>query len=196
MNTTEAKEYDPVAKALHWFIAIAIFIMFATAMAMDDVSGDLRRFVFTTHKTTGVLILAFMILRVLWSNTHAAPGLPEKKMPKWQLLAARFVHDALYALALVTPIIGWALVSLDGNGIMLFGSVYISPLPYIDVFSKFDVARIFLSELHEILATILASLVVIHLGATFMHHFVERDDILMRISPVCLHDWLRKIRGK
>lgn len=190
------KEYDPVAKALHWLIALGIFLLFGTALAMDVAEGETLKLVFVTHKTTGFLVLVFMFVRVVWAHYHPAPGLPEHAMPRWQVIAAKFVHDALYALAIVTPFIGWSLVSLGNHGIVLFGLIPIPSLPFIQVFSQFDQARIFLSRLHEILATLLASLVVVHMGATFMHHFVDRDDILMRISPKFTHEWLRKIRGK
>jgi cytochrome b561 len=52
-----------------------------------------------------------------------------------------------------------------------------------------------IGESHEIMAGVIAALVAIHIGAALMHHFINRDDILTRISPVCLNRWLDRLRG-
>ena len=198
--TVRLAAYDPVTKALHWIVAIAIGIMFLTAFAMgspnDMLDPSLRKAVYTTHKTTGFLILCLMVVRIFWGHFHPAPSLPANRFPRWQLIAARFVHDALYALALVTPFIGWALVSVGPYGLKLFGVIEIPPIPYMDFFKGSEDMIMFLSELHETLAIVLVCLLIVHIGATVLHHFVDRDEILLRITPTCMHPWLDSIRGK
>lgn len=193
-----AQEYNPVTKAIHWTVVALILIMFLTAFAIgapsDTFAPEVRRAIFTTHKTVGFLVLCVMVFRIFWGHFHVAPPLPSN-LPKWQAFAARFVHDGLYALALVTPFIGWALVSMGPYGLKLFGVWTVPPVPYMDFFMGSPDMRTFLSVLHETLATILVGLIIVHIGAAFLHHFVDRDNILLRMSPKCLHGWLNRIRG-
>jgi len=192
--------YDPVAMALHWLIALAIFIMFVTALAMGAPNGsfdpETRMAIYATHKTTGFSILLIMLFRMFWGHFHPAPLLPLRRFPQWQAIAARFVHDALYVLAIVTPFIGWSLISIGSHPLNFFGLISIPPLPYLDYFAGSPEFRQFAGELHETLATILACLLVVHTGATFLHHFVDRDEILLRITPKAIHPFLEKLRGK
>lgn len=192
--------YDPVTKVLHWTVAAAILIMFLTAFAMGAPDGflslDMRKAVYTTHKTTGFFILLLMVFRVFWGHFHPAPPLPLNRFPRWQVFVARFVHDALYALTIITPFIGWALVSTSSYELKLFGVLSIPSVSYMDFFKGSEDMSTFLAELHETLAIILVCLLIVHIGATFLHHFVDRDEILLRITPTAMHPWLERIRGQ
>lgn len=198
MTNAHVTTYDPLAKTLHWGIAVAVLVMFVTAMLMgtteDVISQETRQAIYTTHKSTGFLILCFMVVRILWFVRHPRPPLPVHLMPHWQVLAAHFVHTSLYVLGVVTPLIGWALVSL-GSGLMLFGLIDIPSLPLASLAETYPDIRHMVHESHEVAATIFAGLIVVHIGATFLHHFVDRDDVFLRIMPECTHGWLRKIRG-
>jgi len=191
--------YDPVTKTVHWVIAGAFLVMFLTAFAMgsdaDLFDPAMRKAIYTTHKTTGFFILCLMLFRVFWGHHSPPPSLGMERFPRWQAIAARFVHDSLYTLALVTPFIGWALVSMGPYGLKLFGVIEIPPVPAMDFFKGSEEMKDFVSEFHETLATILACLLVVHVGATFLHHFVDRDEILLRMTPKCTHSFLEKLRG-
>lgn len=187
--------YDPIAKALHWVIALAIFVMFGTAVLMDAAPDDIKPAVYMAHKSTGMLVLLLMLARVVWFAFHARPPLPEHMMPRWQILAARFVHACLYLLGILAPLIGWALVSTGTKGLSLYGLFDLPLLPLAGLVESYPDLRGALSEAHEVLATLFAIFIVVHIGATILHHFVDRDDVLLRIAPDCAHRWLRRLRG-
>jgi cytochrome b561 len=197
MTTQNNEVYHPVSKTLHWLTALAALVVFVTAMFFENADGlspEGRKLLYTLHKSTGFLVLCLMLLRVVWMHGHHPPPLPEHLMPRWQIAAAKIVHRLLYAVAVLTPLFGWALVSMGPHGLSFFGLFPLPSLP-LDQLAAVSGAKEIVSKAHETLATLFAALLVVHVGATLLHHFVDRDDILLRISPVCLHAWLHKIRG-
>ncbi len=192
---TSVTVYDPMAKTIHWIVAFAVFIMFGTALMMEAAPDELKPLVYLTHKSTGLVVLLLMLLRVVWFHFHARPPLPVHLMPVWQVHAARIVHGGLYLLSFLIPLVGWALVSAGPHGLSFFGFFDVPLMPIASLTTDYPELRGALGETHEILATLFAGLIVVHIGATFLHHFVEGDDVLMRIAPVCTHRWLRRMRG-
>lgn len=196
--TQSSQGYDATSKWLHWGLAVAIGLMFVSAALMDiELPPDQRKMLFTAHKTIGFFILLAGIFRLFWRMKHPAPRLPTEIMPKWQIKAAKAAHFSLYALGIFVPIAGWKMVSAGPYGLSLFGVLPVPnlPMPSSDP-DTLNTLRHLFSGAHEILATILLIVIVIHVGAAIMHHFVDRDDILLRMSPQCLEKFLISLRGK
>ena len=193
-----ATSYQPLSKAVHWVVALAVLIVFITAMMMesseDMLSPEGRKLLYMIHKSTGFFVLCMMLFRIVWTHIHRPPPLPENIMPRWQVLAARLVHKLLYLTAILTPLLGWMLVSMGPYGLDFYGLFSVPSLPLGWLAENADAAHM-IKEAHEAVATVFAGLIVVHVGATVLHHFVDRDDVLLRISPVCLHGWLIRIRG-
>lgn len=192
-----SQTYDPVAKTMHWLVALLILGLLVSGPIMTGGNHppEFRKFLFTAHKTMGILVLFLTIFRLFWRHLNPPPPWPKESMPDWQVVAARVVHTSLYLLALFIPLTGWAMTSMGPYGIQLFGVI---PFPSFPFFGLIEASRDnhhTLAALHEASATLIAVLVVVHIGATFKHHFVERDDILLRISPACLTGFLNRIRG-
>lgn len=199
MSETKVTAYDPIAQTLHWSVALAVFIMFVSAMMMDlpqDVATpELRMAIYTAHKSTGILVLVLMILRILWFMRHERPPLPVQSMPVWQVKSARFVHASLYIVGILTPLAGWMLVSMGTHPFTFYGLFDLPRLPLAGLVETTPALGEIVGDIHATLATAFAGLIVVHIGATILHHFVDRDDILMRMTPVWSHRLLEKIRG-
>ena len=60
--------------------------------------------------------------------------------------------------------------------------------------NKKEIARD-LGRAHGLIAYILAALVAGHAGAALKHHFVARDDILLRMAPRGCAAFLERLRG-
>lgn len=134
------------------------------------------------HKWAGICILALTVLRVLWRITHPAPPLPpsiEKSMPSWQLMAHQATHWCLYALFFIVPLLGWAYSCAAGFPVVLFGQF---PLP--DLLAADKALAQAIKPLHELSATAMAVLVVLHIAAALKHHFIDRDGLLQRMSLI------------
>lgn len=195
--TQSSQSYDATSKWLHWGIAVAIGLVFVSAALMDvELPPDQRKMLFTAHKTTGFFLLLAGIFRVIWRSTHPAPPLSLKSMPQWQVKAAKATHFVLYALGLLVPLAGWLMVSAGPYGLSLFGVLAVPNIPMPSDPDLLNTLRHIFSGAHAIMATILLIVIVIHIGAAILHHFVDRDDVLLRMSPVCLEKFLINLRGK
>jgi cytochrome b561 len=123
------------------------------------------------------LILAVMALRLAWRLTRPPPPLPED-LPRWQRLASRFVHNALYAALLAMPVAGWLWASSKGWPIVFFGAVALPPL----IGAGSPLAHL-AARAHRFLAWAILTLVLLHLVAVLYHVVIRRDDVALRMLP-------------
>src|SRR5690349_17230097 len=102
-----AERYGLVAQAFHWIVVILIVVQFVLATQAEDATSLLQKAkLLTTHKSFGMTIFMLAVLRLTWRLSNRAPApLPDEK--RWQRLIADAVHWLLYALILVTPLVGW-----------------------------------------------------------------------------------------
>lgn len=174
MNT----RYTRTAMSLHWLIAVAIFGSFALGTYMADlrVSPTMLK-LYSWHKWAGVTIFVLVMVRLVWRLTHTPPPLPSQ-MPAHERLAAHAGHLALYGLMLAIPVSGWLMSSAKGFQTVWFGWV---PLP--DLVTKDAALGELLQQVHLVLNYVLLALVVVHVAAALKHHFINRDDVLLRMLP-------------
>ncbi|MEP7302448.1 MAG: cytochrome b [Caldimonas sp.] len=172
--------YGVVAIVLHWLVAVLIVAAFLIGLSMVDLPFSPQRFrLFNWHKWLGIAILVLSAARLLWrAGGHPPPPVPAG-MPAWQLAAFRGTHLVFYGLFFVVPLLGWAYTSAVGVPVVFLGWL---PLPDFVPRDKAFGDEV-LKPLHEIASWLLAAVVVVHLGAAFRHHFVERDRLLVRMWP-------------
>ena len=195
--TTVSARYNTVAKTLHWLIALLIITMLALGWTMTNVGKDYpyRFQLFQLHKSLGITILLLSLIRLAWRLLHRAPPLPIA-MPGWEKLAARSTHVLFYVFMIGMPLTGWAIVSTSPLNLptYLFGTIFWPNLPVLpELANKREVGHIF-GAMHGWGAYILAALLVLHVGAAVKHHWINRDDVLIRMIPgpvVCLFEKLR-----
>ena len=170
--------YTLTAVRLHWLVALAIAGTFAVGIYMHDLPLSPHKLqVYSWHKWAGVTIFLLVLVRLAWRITHRPPAEPDS-MPAWQRTAAAATHHTLYVLMLAVPITGWLMSSAKGFQTVWFG---ILPLP--DLVSKDKELGDALRDVHEVLNFTMAALVAAHAGAALKHHFMDRDDVLVRMLP-------------
>jgi cytochrome b561 len=178
MLRNDTDSWGAPAKLFHWVMALLILAQIAlglTAVAWHISPTKLDLFVW--HKSTGMLILALLALRLLWRLANRAPALPAN-MAAWERGAAHASHFLLYALMIALPVTGWVISSASNVPFRIFWAI---PLPAIVAPDK-AVADSF-STVHGWLVTLLALVLVAHIGAALRHHFVRRDTVLTRMLP-------------
>jgi len=197
MYSTETASYTKTAKALHWLIAAGILFMLALGWSFDLLpKGETKFFFFQLHKSIGITILLLSFARLGWRLLHQAPPLPVS-MPDWEKRVALSTHVLLYVMMIGLPLSGWALVSANPRNIptVLFGLLPWPHLPILPALeNKKEIADL-LEDMHGTLATILAVLIAGHVAAALKHHFISRDDILLRMTPRCCAGFLDRLRG-
>jgi len=172
-----AARYDNVAIGFHWLLALMIVGTFGMGLYMTGLPFSMQRVkLFNWHKWAGMTILTLSALRLLWRLRHPPP--PEPAGPRWQQLAARTTHRAMYLLFFAIPLVGWAYSSAVGMQVVVFG---VLPLPNLLATDKALAESI--KPLHGWLAYALGTLVLLHVSAGLKHHFIDRDGLLHRMRP-------------
>lgn len=174
MNTS----YHPIAKALHWVMALAIFGLLALGFVMSDMPLSPEKLqYFSWHKWAGISIFLLVWVRLAWRLLNPPPAYASS-MPRLLQMLAHAGHFALYALMIVIPLSGWLMSSAKGVQTVWFG---VLPIP--DLLSRDKELGHLLEEIHSLLNWGLVALILGHVGAALKHHFIDRDDILTRMLP-------------
>ncbi len=167
--------YSHVAALLHWLMALLVILILVLGLFGDALESIISFSAITLHKSLGMTVFLLTLFRGFWRIGHRPPPLPETT-PKWQIGASHAVHFLIYALMLGLPLSGY-----------IFGAAG----PYPMQFFGLDVPKIAVGEamgetahsLHEIGGLTMAGLVVLHMGAAFYHHFVQKDELINRMRP-------------
>ena len=171
--------YGALAIVLHWTMAGLLLVLVGVGLYMGtlpDVGFDREKItLILVHKAVGMLVLWLVLLRLAWRVGNVLPRLVEG-MPMWQQVAARFVHLCLYALMLALPLTGWLMSSAGGYPVSFFGWF---ELP--DLVPQNEAMFHFWITVHHWLAYTLMLLVALHVAAALQHHWVDRDDTLLRM---------------
>lgn len=172
MNTT----YTPVAKGLHWLMAVLILGLLALGIYMSDLPLSPQKLeLYSWHKWFGVTVFLLLWLRLAWRVTHRPPALPETLSAPMRL-AAHAGHAALYLLMLAIPLSGWLMSSAKG-----FQTVWFGVLPIPDLLGRDRELGDLLQQAHKLLNLLLMLTLAGHVLAALWHHFVLKDDTLRRM---------------
>ncbi|MDI7861455.1 cytochrome b [Rhizobiaceae bacterium n13] len=180
MSRQSASAYDPLTILLHWLIAAIILgqIVLGFVMTRPSIDPALQFSLFQWHKSFGMLVLVLAALRLLHSLIRVRVA-PAPGASRLEYMAARFVHAALLALALVVPFAGWMIASVSPLNIptFAFNLVVVPDLP----FAKSDFAEDVWTTVHTVLAYTMLALVLLHSGAALYHHYRRHDGVLQRM---------------
>ncbi|MEO8669874.1 MAG: cytochrome b [Tahibacter sp.] len=166
------------ARSLHWLMAILIVVLGIVGLYMAGLpnSPDKIR-IYAIHKSVGLTVLALAILRLLWRLGNRRPT--DLPMPAWQAWSAHAVHGLLYVLMFALPLSGWLYNSASGYPLQWFWTVQLPSLT-----GGADPAlKPIAHAIHEWGFYVLGALVIAHAGAALRHHFVDRDETLLRMLP-------------
>lgn len=170
-------EWGSLARALHWLVAIGIFVIIFLGLLQDEMPrGDGRTEVRIIHGSIALIVFALMTLRLAWRWMNVTPAHPEG-LPAWQQLSATLVHWGLYIAVYVQLFSGAMVVATNGNGIPFFGLFRI-PVPI----AENKDAHEFWEEVHEAVWWAIAALVVIHVLGALYNHFIAGNDVLRRMT--------------
>lgn len=174
--------YNGVAIALHWLIALAVFVVVPLGAYMHDLPlSPTKLQLYSYHKSLGACILVLMLIRLLWRLSHQPPALPASMSAKEQKLAHAMAHG-MYFLLFTSPLTGWLMSSFFGKSVVVFGML---PLP--DLVAPNESLGELFATLHMISNFTLATLVSLHILASLKHHFINKDGVMARMAP-----WLAK----
>jgi cytochrome b561 len=170
-NTPET--FGLVTRLLHWGIAALVVVQLSLGLRISDMEPGLANlWLYSLHKSLGLITLALIIARILW---HLASPPPRPIGGGWQATAARVTHWAIYALLLAIPLSGWAASSATGIDVMLFDRWVV---PAIAPVSALWEERGF--TIHDLLTKALLALIFLHMAAALKRE-MEGDGTLRRM---------------
>jgi cytochrome b561 len=170
--------YSPPAIALHWLAAALILtnLAFGLWMAGLPLSPQKLRYL-SWHKWIGITVLLLSAARLAWRLGHEPPALPAT-MKRWEAFAARASHALLYVLFFAAPLSGWLYSSAAG-----IQTVYLGLVPIPDLLARNREWADVLKIVHRGINYSMAALIVVHAAAALKHHWIDRDDVLVRMLP-------------
>ena len=175
LKNTE-NSYGSIAKILHWVIGLFIIGLIAVGFTMSSMDPSPEKFeLYGMHKAFGVIVLCLIAIRILWRITNATVQATEGVPPILQL-AAKAGHLLLYIFMLVMPISGVLMSRFSGYPISIFE---IFTIPAASEKSP-ELAKLFHTT-HGYAAWGFVILITVHILAALYHHFIRKDDTLVRM---------------
>jgi cytochrome b561 len=174
--------YGLVAQAFHWSTVVLVATAYLVSPGSSEqrvysIASDFTRHI---HETTGILIFAIVLARILWRTIDAAPE--AAPMEPWMKYSAKLAHFSLYALLIALPLTAIVGAWLEGHPLTLLGGGNFGPmLPQDHVLGQA------VSYVHTILGSVIVWAAGLHALAALLHHFVLRDNVLTSMLP----DWRR-----
>jgi cytochrome b561 len=171
--------YASLSIGMHWLMLLLMIGVYAAINLADAFPkgstprADLK----TWHFALGLCVMGLVALRLATRLLSGPAPRIEPQAPAWPHRLAAWAHVALYAFMIVMPVLGWLAVSAKGAPIEFFGL----PLPALIGQDK-ELARS-VKEVHETIGTIGYFLIGLHAAAALAHHYLWRDNTLLRMLP-------------
>ncbi|MCX7116591.1 MAG: cytochrome b [Legionellales bacterium] len=174
---TNVTSYSAGSKAFHWLISIIVITMLSLSFFLDGIPKQYQPVAYMIHKSAGLTVLFLMIARFFWLQYCGKPALPPS-VPRWQKIAAHFLHYSLYVGIICMALFGWIMSVAAGKIPSYFGMFSLSlPIAPNKALSKL------MNQSHKTMAWVLIVLIVLHIVAAIKHHFIDKDVVLKRMLP-------------
>jgi len=178
--------YPRQLRLVHWTIAALVTCQLALAVVLTQLrSLSYGQFVLSLHRQLGLAILLLVIARLLMSRRYKVPSFGSSGLPSWQVRAAALVHSGFVVLLMAQPVIGILLAWARGDTVGLLGLVQVAAPMELS-----DSLRERLMTVHAVMALVLFSLCLLHVGAVVFNRVVRRVSVIERMLPPVSSDKL------
>ncbi len=180
MHSINQKEsgYPKGFRWLHAIVALLVICMLFAGFSLSGLSDGLKPTAYLLHKSTGLLILSLMLVRLMWRVRFRAPGL-SPLLPKYRVFIEKLVHRSFYVFLILMPMSGW-MMSVAANRAPSFYGLFTLDLPFIP---KDPVLATNLFKVHATTAIILISLILLHITFNTLHVVLNKDKVINRMIP-------------
>ena len=173
-----ALHYSRMSIALHWLMVLLFVLIYASIefRGIFPKDSDGRNLMKDAHFMLGLTVFALVWLRLLARTLGAAPKITPPP-PAWQTALATLMHWALYVFMIAMPVMGYLVLSYNDKAVYFYG-FDILPLTAKDP----DFAKQ-IKSWHELGGTIGYWLIGLHAVAGLGHHYLIKDNTLLRMLP-------------
>lgn len=175
--------YGAITKLLHWSVFLLFFYQYVGGNLMTRVARDQTLLGMTQdhwynwHKSIGLVLLAFAVLRLLWRKSSALPDWAEGLTPSERAISHRN-ETLLYGAMFLMPLTGYLYVMAGGYGVKLFGLWNLS-----NPIGKQTTLATIAHFMHILLAYCALMVISWHVGLGLKKHFFEDSGFLHRMLP-------------
>ncbi len=172
----EIQRYNSTAIIIHWLMAIMIIAMIGLGFYMTGLEkgSDERSWFFALHKSIGLTLALLAIIRLVWKIRSISPALPDYVAPLQRKMATA-THHLLYLMLFLQPVTGYISSSFSGYKTKFWGI----PLPHWGWKSP-ELNELF-TEIHEISAFCLITLLLLHIAGVIYHLHKKQTDLIKRM---------------
>ncbi len=166
-----------IAILLHWIMATVIIGLFILGKYMIDLDyyDSYYHIAPWWHKSFGLTLLFLLIIRLLW-KLYSPKVLPISNHTGLEVKLATSLQIILYIFIFICCISGYLISTAEDAGISFFDWFDIPAL-----ISLGEAQSELAGDIHEYSTTILIVLAGLHLMAALKHHFINKDQTLIRI---------------
>ena len=173
MSDTAPKRYHPAHVAIHWLMALLVFMMLGVGkFMMPGISPEdpQKPMMLQVHAYIGGAIAVLLIVRLVMRFTTKQPA-PADAGNAFLNFLAKAVHFLLYFILVGMAISGLGLFQL-ANLPAVFSGAAPYPSNFFDYLPRGG---------HGLFSWILLGLVALHFGAAMFHQFIKKDNLLSRM---------------
>jgi len=173
MSETTPKRYHPLHVAIHWLMALLVFLMLGVGkVVMPGISPEdpQKVMMLQSHTYIGGAIAVLFVIRLILLFTTRRPA-PADAGNAFLNFVGKAVHLLLYLFLAGMAVSGAGLFQMAG-----LPDVFSAAQPYPSNF--FD----YLPRMgHGLLSWLLLALIALHFGAAMYHQFFKKDNLLARM---------------
>jgi cytochrome b561 len=175
---TTRKRFTAPQRFLHWLMAVCILSMLFIGVGMVSTATAKYLTLVQIHKPLGIAILILALIRLVFRVVYGAPDLPPD-LPALIRFGAESSQYVLYALMIVMPLLGWAMLSAASYPVVLFGSVHLPSIAPLN-----PTLHTILWRAHYFLAFAFFATILMHVAAILFHKLIRNDGIFETMVPV------------
>ena len=167
--------FSRLSIAMHWLMLALLAAVYACIELREIYprGSDIREGLKTWH-----FMLGLSVFVLVWARLAARAASGSRPSPRtWSGAFAAAVHIALYALMAAMPLMGWLVLSAEGDPVPFFGLT----LPPLAPPNEGLAERV--EDLHATVGVAGYWLIGLHAAASLFHHYILRDGTLRRMLP-------------
>jgi cytochrome b561 len=170
--------YGPSLISLHWLTLLLLVLVYACIelRVLYPKGSDVREALKTWHFMLGLGVFLLVWVRLAARLLGRTPPIVPAP-PRWQLLIAHSSEFAIYVFMIAMPLLGWLLLSAENEAVPFFGL----RLPALIGANESLASQ--LKSMHELVGKAGYFLIGIHAAAALIHHYIQRDNTLVRMLP-------------
>jgi cytochrome b561 len=176
MQTTQLK-YSTGAIVIHWVSALLMIYMLFWGEGLIRGEGGAAPSNPMLHASLGITILILSILRLVWRFMNPPP--PDVPMPVWQAKFSHYLHWGFYALLILIPLSGMAALDRSIAG----KHPEFSSLTFFNLFPVPHFSMTWFGQTHDLMTKLGIALLILHVLGALKHQFIDKDNLLKRMSP-------------